>query len=81
MRSCHDIALSKLQLCCDGIYQTNVDGAIAAQTKNLRQQLSGVSLDEEATIVIQFQRAYEANSRLIAVLDQLTEETIQILRR
>ena len=52
-----------------------------AQAKNLRQQMSGVSLDEEATILIQFQRAYEANSRLIGVLDQLTEDTINILQR
>jgi flagellar hook-associated protein 1 FlgK len=51
------------------------------QAKNLRQQISGVSLDEEATILIQFQRAYEANSRLIGVLNQLTEETLNILQR
>ncbi len=51
-----------------------------AQAKDLRQQLSGVSLDEEATMLIQFQRAYEANSRLITVLDQLTQDTINILQ-
>jgi flagellar hook-associated protein 1 len=51
-----------------------------AQAKNLREQMSGVSLDEEATILIQFQRAYEANSRLISVLNQLTEDTLNILQ-
>ena len=40
----------------------------------------GVSLDEEATILIQFQRAYEANSRLITVLDQLSQATIDMLQ-
>ena len=50
-----------------------------AQAQNVRQQLSGVSLDEEATILVQFQRAYEANSKLISVLNQLTEDTINIL--
>jgi flagellar hook-associated protein 1 FlgK len=50
-----------------------------AQAQNVRKQLSGVSLDEEATILIQFQRAYEANSRLISVLNQLTQDTINIL--
>jgi flagellar hook-associated protein 1 FlgK len=50
-----------------------------AQAQNVRQQLSGVSLDEEATLLIQFQRAYEANSKLITVLDQLTLDTINIL--
>jgi flagellar hook-associated protein 1 FlgK len=58
-----------------------VQQSAVAQTKNLRQQMSGVSLDEEATILIQFQRAYEANSRLIGVLNQLTEDAINILQR
>ena len=51
-----------------------------AQAKDLRQRMSGVSLDEEATVMIQFQRAYEATSRLITILNQLTEDTINILR-
>ena len=54
--------------------------SLVAQAKNLRQQSSGVSLDEEAVLLIQFQRAYEANSRLITVLDRLTDETIQMLQ-
>jgi len=39
-----------------------------------------VSLDEEATLLIQFQRAYEANSRMITVLDQITQDAINILQ-
>jgi flagellar hook-associated protein 1 FlgK len=58
-----------------------VQQSAVAQARNLRQQMSGVSLDEEATILIEFQRAYEANSRLISVLDRLTEVTINILQR
>jgi flagellar hook-associated protein 1 len=58
-----------------------VQQSAVAQTKNLRDQMSGVSLDEEAAILIQFQRAYEANSRLITVLDQLSQVTINILQR
>jgi flagellar hook-associated protein 1 FlgK len=50
-----------------------------AQAQNVRQQISGVSLDTEATILIQFQQAYEANSKLISVLDQLTEDTMNML--
>jgi flagellar hook-associated protein 1 FlgK len=57
-----------------------VQQSAVAQSKNLRDQMSGVSLDEEASILIQFQRAYEANSRLISVLDQLTEDAIKILQ-
>jgi flagellar hook-associated protein 1 FlgK len=51
-----------------------------AQAKDLRQQMSGVSLDEEASILIQFQRAYEANSRLISVMYQLTQATIDMMQ-
>jgi flagellar hook-associated protein 1 FlgK len=50
-----------------------------AQAQNVRQQISGVSLDEEATILIQFQQAYEANSKLINVLDQLTQDTMNMI--
>jgi flagellar hook-associated protein 1 len=60
--------------------QSDVQQSSLAQARELRQQASGVSLDEEATILIQFQRAYEATSRLITVLDQLTRDTIDILR-
>jgi flagellar hook-associated protein 1 FlgK len=61
--------------------QVQAQQSLLAQAKDLRQQLSGVSLDEEATILIQFQRAYEANSKLIQVLDHLTEVMINVLQR
>ena len=50
-----------------------------AQAQNVRQQISGVSLDDEAVLLIQFQQAYEASSKLINVLDQLTEDTMNML--
>ncbi|HUB82920.1 MAG TPA: flagellar hook-associated protein FlgK [Bryobacteraceae bacterium] len=53
--------------------------AAVTQAQNVRQQISGVSLDQEATILIQFQQAYEANSKLVNVLDQLTEDTLNML--
>jgi len=53
--------------------------SILAQDKSLRQQMSGVSLDEEALIVAQFQQAYEANSKLIAMIDQLTKDLLAAL--
>ena len=63
----------------DATNQLQAQQSAVAQAQNLRQQLSGVSLDEEATILIQFQRAYEASSKLISVLNQLTLDTINIL--
>jgi flagellar hook-associated protein 1 FlgK len=58
-----------------------VQQSLLTQAKNLRQQYSGVSLDEEASILLQFQQAYSANSRFITVLDQLTQETIGIIQQ
>ena len=59
--------------------QLQVQQSAVAQAKNLQQQMSGVSLDEEASLMLQFQRSYEANARLLTVIDQLTEDTINIL--
>ncbi|PCJ56881.1 MAG: flagellar hook-associated protein FlgK [Candidatus Hydrogenedentota bacterium] len=38
-----------------------------------RQQNSGVSLDEEVTFMIQYQRAFEASARVISVADRMLE--------
>jgi flagellar hook-associated protein 1 FlgK len=53
---------------------------ILLEAQNLRDALSGVSLDEEAVRLVEFQRAYEATSRVIAVLDSLADEVIRLLR-
>jgi flagellar hook-associated protein 1 FlgK len=52
----------------------------AAQARSLREQISGVSLDEEAIYLLQFQRAYQAAARMIVVLDDLTKTTLEMLR-
>jgi len=57
-----------------------VQQSLLAQAKDLRDQYSGVNLDEEAAILIQFQRAYQATSRFITVLDQLSQDTINLLQ-
>jgi flagellar hook-associated protein 1 FlgK len=51
-----------------------------AQAQNLRQQSSGISLDQEAMTMIQFQSAYDACSKMITTLDQLSEETIDMVQ-
>ena len=56
-----------------------VQQSLLSQAKTLRQQYQGVSLDQEATTLMQFQRAYQATSKLLTVLDQLTEEAINMV--
>lgn len=42
---------------------------IVTQIEALRDAVSGVSLDEEAMMMMKFQRAYEANARYFAAID------------
>jgi flagellar hook-associated protein 1 len=48
---------------------------LLAQAQNLRAQVSGVSLNEQATKLMQFQQAYEASAQMINVVNT----TIQYL--
>jgi flagellar hook-associated protein 1 len=47
--------------------------------KERRDSYSGVSLDEEFTNLIKFQRNFEASARMIRVADQLLEEIINLI--
>jgi flagellar hook-associated protein 1 FlgK len=49
------------------------------QAQNLRQQQSGVNLDQQAVTLVEYQRAYEANAEMLTVLNQLLQDTINIL--
>ncbi|MGH2356136.1 MAG: flagellar basal body rod C-terminal domain-containing protein, partial [Chloroflexota bacterium] len=46
-----------------------------------REAVSGVSLDEEATRLIQYQRAYQAAARGISALDEMLETVITRMGR
>jgi flagellar hook-associated protein 1 FlgK len=54
---------------------------IVRQVDALRDQVSGVSLDEEAMHLLKFQRAYEANARFFSVIDRTIEMLLQNLGR
>jgi flagellar hook-associated protein 1 FlgK len=49
------------------------------QAQNFRQQQSGVDLDQQAVTLVEYQRAYEANAEMLTVLNQLMQDTINIL--
>jgi len=42
--------------------------------------MSGVSIDEEMANLLVFQRAFQANAKLITLLDSLVEVSIDIIR-
>lgn len=50
--------------------------AVLTQLQNQRDSISGVSLDEEALDLVRFQRAYQASTKFISTVDQLTADLI-----
>ena len=53
---------------------------VVAQARTLRDQVSGVSLDEQAISLIEFQRSYQATARVLTVLSDLTQTTIDLIK-
>lgn len=53
--------------------------SILSELKTLREQDSGVSVDEESVNLIRFQRAYQASARFINTIDQLLDVVINQL--
>jgi flagellar hook-associated protein 1 FlgK len=54
---------------------------LAGNVDDQRQQVSGVSSDEELTNLIKYQHAYNASSRYITVIDQMLEHILSTLGR
>jgi flagellar hook-associated protein 1 FlgK len=57
-----------------------VQAGVLEQARSIRTRLSGVSLDEEAISLMEFQRAYEATARMTTVLNEMTETIVNLLR-
>lgn len=56
-------------------------GTLQLQIMNSRASVSSVSLDEEMTNMITFQQAYNANARMITVVDETLEKIINGMGR
>jgi flagellar hook-associated protein 1 FlgK len=63
------------------IDERNSRTEIVAQVDALRDSVSGVSLDEEAMLLLKFQRAYEANARFFQMIDRTLELLMQMAGR
>ncbi len=57
--------------------QSNIETLVRQQ----RQSVSGVSLDEEMTDLMKYQRAFQASSRVIAIVDELLNTVVNGLAR
>jgi flagellar hook-associated protein 1 FlgK len=59
-------------------YETEADysKSLLTQLDAKRQELSGVSLDEELANLIRFQHAYNAAAKVITVVDEMLDKII-----
>ncbi len=69
-----------------GIQAQRANSALEAQKgtleqlKNVRESVSGVSLDEEAAKMIEYQKSYEASARMIKVADEMFDTVLNLKR-
>ena len=66
----------KLSTSQDGL---DLHNQLLTQAQALRDQRQGVSLEEEAVNLLQYQRAFEAAARVIHVIDDLTQTAISLV--
>lgn len=59
--------------------ESDAAGAIAETLEAQRQAVSGVSLDEEAVKLLQYQRSYQGAARLIAAVDEMMQTLLQLV--
>jgi len=57
-------------------HQTN----IVEQLKNIRENISGVNLDEEAIRMIEYQKAFDASAKMIKTADEMLETILSLKR-
>lgn len=62
--------------------QSSLDtqNSVAQQISNQIQAVSGVSLDDEMTNMLQFQRSYQAAAKVLSIFDQVTQDVIGLIK-
>lgn len=58
----------------------DAQGNILQQVNNMRESVSGVSLDEEATKMIEYQKMFDASARLIRTADEMFDTVLSLKR-
>jgi flagellar hook-associated protein 1 len=52
---------------------------LLSQAQNLRSNISGVSLDEEATLMTEYQQSYDAISKLVTVIQGIVQTVLDMI--
>ncbi len=58
----------------------SLQDSVVLQVQNQRDAVSGVSLDEEAVNLMKYQRAFESASRVVRVIDELTQDVLNMVQ-
>lgn len=74
------IAAALGQKLSDANDQSAVDTAAVTSAQSARQQATGVSLDDEAVAITAYQRAYQANAKVVSVIDDLTQTVVNLIK-
>ncbi|MGO9232105.1 MAG: flagellar hook-associated protein FlgK [Bryobacteraceae bacterium] len=74
-----DMATQAGNLLNQATEEQQVAQSALTQAQNLLQQQTGVDLNQQAATLVEYQRSYEANAEMITVLNQLMQDTINIL--
>jgi flagellar hook-associated protein 1 FlgK len=53
--------------------------ALASQAETRRSSVNGVSIDEELTLLLRHQQAFQAASRLVKTADELAQTIIEMV--
>ena len=59
--------------------QATAQSQLVAQAQSLQQQVSGVSLDEEAIRLVQLQSSYHAASKVVTVIDSTLQSLMNMI--
>ncbi len=59
---------------------TDTQKGLVDQARSLRDEVSGVSLDEEAAHILQVQRSYQASGKVMTVLNEIMDTLMQSLK-
>ena len=62
----------------NGTAELNASQLVLGQLQDQRNSVSGVSLDEEAANLMQYQRAYEASARVVSTINSILDTTINL---
>jgi flagellar hook-associated protein 1 FlgK len=64
----------------NGMAEQDATGLVLGQLQDQRGSVSGVSLDEEAANLLQYQRAYDAAAKVVTAINDMLEAAVNLGR-